>query len=84
MDRRGASLDAGFDHDGRREQDAAVMIPLALSLRLPPTRGYTARGFSLRADTLAIDRTVIRRADTKGRLREAGLAINQAKPSTPY
>jgi hypothetical protein len=34
MDRRGASLDAGFDHDGRREQDAA-MIPLALSLRLP-------------------------------------------------
>ena len=35
MDRRGASLDAGFDHDGRREQDAAVMIPLALSLRLP-------------------------------------------------
>ena len=77
MDRRGASLDAGFDHDGRREQEAAIP-------EIAPTRGYTARGFSPRADTLAIDRTVIRRADSKGRLREAGLAINQAKPSTPY
>jgi hypothetical protein len=36
---RGPPLDAGFDHDRRREQDAAVMIPL-LSVAL------------LRADTL--------------------------------
>jgi hypothetical protein len=36
-----------FDHDRRREQDAAVMIPL-LSVAL------------LRADTLATDRTAIR------------------------
>jgi len=40
----------------------------------------------LRADTLATDRTTIRRADsdTKGRSRQAGLAIMQAKPSTLY
>lgn len=40
----------------------------------------------LSADTLATDRTAIRRADSdnKGRSRQAGLAIMQAKPSTPY
>ena len=34
----------------------------------------------------ATDRTAIRRADSdnKGRSRQAGLAIMQAKPSTPY
>ena len=71
---RAPSLDAGFDHDRRREQDAAVMIPL-LSVAL------------LRADALATDRTAIRRcadSDNKGRSRQAGLAITQAKPSTPY
>jgi hypothetical protein len=70
---RAQSLDAGFDHDRRREQDAAVMIPLLFC------------GL-LRADTLATDRTAIRRADSdnKGRSRQAGLAIMQAKPSTPY
>jgi hypothetical protein len=34
MDRQSAVVDAGFDRDRRREQDAAVMIPL-LSVVLP-------------------------------------------------
>ena len=46
---------------------------------LPLAGGYTARCFSLRADTLATEDS-----HPAGRSREAGLAIMQAKPSTPY
>jgi hypothetical protein len=44
----------------------------------PLAGGYTARCFSLRADTLATEDS-----HPAGRSREAGLAIMQAKPSTP-